>query len=54
MADSYTVIVEEDNKSGDLYITFPQNVIEQLGWDENTDLKWIQLDNDRWSIQKID
>ena len=48
----YTLTVESDNETGELYITLPQEVIDNLKWDENTDLEWKKLDNNRWSIQK--
>jgi len=36
----YTSKVEED-VSGDLYITLPDDLMEEMGWDEGTLLEWI-------------
>jgi len=36
---SYYVEIEEDQK-GDLVIEIPEEVIETLGWEENTLLTW--------------
>ena len=51
---SHTLIVEEDEDSGDLYLTFPPEVLEALGWEIDTKLEWVQLDDNRWSIQKVE
>jgi bifunctional DNA-binding transcriptional regulator/antitoxin component of YhaV-PrlF toxin-antitoxin module len=36
---SYILEVQED-ESGELYITFPEEVIEELGWQEGDILNW--------------
>jgi bifunctional DNA-binding transcriptional regulator/antitoxin component of YhaV-PrlF toxin-antitoxin module len=36
---SYILEVEED-ENGELYITFPDEVIEDLGWQEGDILNW--------------
>ena len=36
---SYIIEVQED-ESGDLYITLPDEIIEDLGWHENDILNW--------------
>ena len=36
---SYYVELEED-KNGDLFLTIPDEVIETLGWEDNTLLTW--------------
>lgn len=36
---SYIIEVQED-ESGDLYITLPDEIIEDLGWQENDILNW--------------
>jgi bifunctional DNA-binding transcriptional regulator/antitoxin component of YhaV-PrlF toxin-antitoxin module len=37
--NSYILEVEED-ENGELYITFPDEVIEELGWQEGDILNW--------------
>ena len=54
MKSSHTLIVEEDKTTGDLYITFPPDVLKELKWDINTELEWTQLDDKRWSLHKVD
>ena len=36
---SYILEVQED-ENGDLFITFPDEVIEELGWEEGDILEW--------------
>jgi bifunctional DNA-binding transcriptional regulator/antitoxin component of YhaV-PrlF toxin-antitoxin module len=35
----YTIEIQEDDK-GDFFITFPEEVIEELGWEEGDILEW--------------
>ena len=37
---SYILEVQEDD-NGDLFITFPDDLIEELGWEEDDILEWI-------------
>lgn len=37
---TYTSTVEEDKKTGDLVIQLPVELLNQMGWDENTFLVW--------------
>jgi len=39
MSSSYILEIEED-ENGELYITFPDEVIEELGWQEGDILNW--------------
>lgn len=48
---SYLTEVKEDPLNGDLYIEFPPEFLEELGWGENDELIWEQTDLG-WSIRK--
>ena len=48
-----TATVQKDKDTGELYIEIPQDVLIELDWTTNTELEWQQIDNDRWSIQKV-
>ena len=50
---SHTLTVQEDKDTGDLYLTFPPDVLKELGWTEDTKLEWKQIDDNRWSIQEV-
>jgi len=47
----YLTEVKEDPLNGDLYIDFPPDLLESLGWEENDELIWEQTDHG-WSIRK--
>ena len=36
----YSTTVKEDPRTGDLYIEFDPDVMEELGWKEGDDLIW--------------
>ncbi len=36
---SYILEIQEDD-NGDLFITFPDDLIEELGWEEDDILEW--------------
>jgi hypothetical protein len=44
--------VEED-AYGDLFITIPLDLREQLDWREGDTLKWTDNQDGSWSIQKV-
>ena len=45
------VIVRED-ENGELYIELPPDLIEQLGWDENTEVLWVVEDDGKIILRK--
>jgi len=51
---SWTLTVEEDPETGDGIITFPPDLLETAGWKEGDTLKWIDLNNGSWQLEKID
>jgi hypothetical protein len=52
--NSWTLTVEEDPETGDRIITFPPDLLETAGWKEGDTLKWIDLNNGSWQLEKID
>jgi hypothetical protein len=48
-----TSVVFEDPDSGELYIYLPEDMLLHLGWDEGTELEWIEDANGVWSLQKV-
>lgn len=52
--ESSTLVIQEDPESGELYVEFPQRLLEQLGWKEGDDLQWIQGADGTWSIKKVE
>lgn len=50
--NKWTITVKEDGKTKELYIEFPPDALNQVGWDEGDTLIWEELDNGNWSIKK--
>lgn len=49
---SWIVSVEEDATTGDLYLPFPNDMLEQLGWVEGDTLEWSVNDNGSFTLTK--
>ena len=45
--------VFEDPETGELCIYLPEDMLLQLGWDDGTELEWVEDANGIWSLQKI-
>lgn len=52
---SWTLNVEEaDDGSGDAILTFPPDLLEQVGWKEGDTLNWIDQKDGSWQLKKVD
>jgi len=51
---SWTVRVQEDGKTKELYLELPPEALSQVGWDIGDTVLWEELDNGNWSIRKKD
>lgn len=49
---SWIIEVQENGKTKELFIEFPQVCLDQVGWDEGDTLIWEELPNGNWSIRK--
>jgi hypothetical protein len=45
--------VFEDPETGELCIYLPEDMLLHLGWDDGTELEWVEDANGIWSLQKI-
>jgi hypothetical protein len=50
---TWNLTVEEDPATGDLILTFPQELLDQQGWQEGDTLEWVKSKDDSWIIQKV-
>ena len=50
--NSWTVTVQENGKTKELYIEFPPDCLNQVGWDEGDTLLWEELPNGDWKLSK--
>jgi len=51
MGKSYTVDVQEDAE-GELFIEFPPEMMEEVGWKEGDNLLWTDNKNGTWTLTK--
>ncbi len=47
-----TLTVHEDPETGDLYLLFPQPMLDQAGWKEGDVIEWIDNKDGSWSLSK--
>lgn len=50
--NSWIIEVQENSKTKELYIEFPPDVLNQVGWDTGDTLIWEELDNNAWALRK--
>jgi hypothetical protein len=46
-----SLVVKEDEQ-GELYIELPDELMEEMGWDENTELVWTVYDEGKIGLRK--
>lgn len=52
--NSWTIEVQENGKTKELFIEFPPDALNQVGWDVGDTLIWEELDHGAWSIKKCE
>jgi bifunctional DNA-binding transcriptional regulator/antitoxin component of YhaV-PrlF toxin-antitoxin module len=48
----WTLIVEEDPDTGDGILIFPEDLLEQAGWQEGDVIEWIDCKDGSWQLKK--
>jgi hypothetical protein len=48
----WTIEVQENGKTKELFIEFPPEALSQVGWDTGDTLIWEELDHGAWKITK--
>ncbi len=51
---SWTLVVEEDSKTGDAILNLPEDLIEQAEWKEGDVLTWVDNKDGTWTLVKED
>jgi len=52
MTKSWTLTVQE-HEDGSNFIEFPEEVLADANWKEGDTIKWIDLGNGSWSLEKV-
>ena len=50
--NSWLIEVQENGKTKELFLEFPPDAINQVGWAEGDDLEWIDNEDGSFTIQK--
>ena len=50
---SYIARVEQD-ENGECYIVFPDMMLENMGWDEDTPLEWVNNNDGTFTVRKVE
>ena len=50
--NTWLIEVQENGSTKDLFIEFPEDAINQVGWHEGDILEWLNNGNGSWTIQK--
>lgn len=51
-ANSWVVTTEQDPKTGELYLTFPPELLNQAGWDFGDTILWEDQHNGSFVLKK--
>ena len=50
--NSWLITVQENGKTKELFIEFPPDALDQVGWDIGDTLIWEELDHGGWQVRK--
>jgi hypothetical protein len=48
----WVITVQENNETKELFLQFPPDALDQVGWDEGDTIIWEESDHGAWSIKK--
>lgn len=51
---SYTLEVQEDGESGDLFLQFSEEMLASLNWREGDTLQWHDNGDGSWTLTKVE
>lgn len=52
--NNWVITVQEQGETKDLFVEFPPDALNQVGWDVGDTLVWEELDHGAWSLTKKD
>lgn len=50
---SYTLEVQEDEESGNLFLQFSEEMLTSLNWQEGDTLQWHDNGDGSWTLTKV-
>ncbi len=52
--NNWVITVQEQGETKELFVEFPPDALNQVGWDVGDTLVWQELDHGAWSLTKKD
>jgi hypothetical protein len=52
--DNYNIIVQQSEDSDDLFFEIPEEVLERLGWGEDTEVEFTVIDDEGFMLKKVE
>lgn len=49
----WTAVVEEDELTKELILSFPKDMLETAGWKDGDTLEWIDNNDGTWYLRKV-
>ena len=50
--NEWIITVQENGKTKELFVQFPPDAINQMGWSEGDTLEWLDNGDGSWTIQQ--
>lgn len=50
---TWEATVQEDPETGELILSFPEDMLTKLGWQEGDELNWIDNQDGSWTLEKV-
>jgi hypothetical protein len=50
--NQWILTVQENGKDQELFVQFPEEAINQMGWSEGDTLEWLDNGDGSWTIQQ--
>lgn len=48
----WILTVQENSKSKELFVQFPEDAMSQMGWHEGDVIEWLDNGDGTWTLQK--
>ncbi len=50
--NQWVLTVQENGKTKELFVEFPMDAINQVGWSEGDTIEWLDNGDGSWTLQK--
>ena len=50
---TYTLKVEQNEKTGEYFVLLPEELLEQVDWDEGDNIQWVDNKDSSFTLKKV-